>query len=78
MLTPLQLTGFFSLALIVTGTHHDLHHEGHDSQVVLEDRYHDGHSHGEQIPPGWVKYPWLSPQSYAGDNDGKLCATSSS
>ena len=73
MRTALQLTTLLQvahLAFAVAPRHRD-----HDELHNFAEADHHGHSHGEQIPMGYVKYPWLSPEShvrYPGDDDGML------
>lgn len=67
----LSLCVFLRLTLAAAGA---VSYHQHDELDSFGEMIHHGHSHGEQIPLGYVKYPWLSPESrrvYPGDDDGK-------
>jgi agmatinase len=76
MHTPLQLGVLLRLAILVAGavTHEHEHDELHDEDSLEMDPHTaHGHTHGEQLPLGYVKYPWQAPQTHAtypGDNEG--------
>jgi hypothetical protein len=46
--------------------------ELHNADSALNIDPHAGHTHGDQMPLEYVKYPWQSPETfvYPGDNDG--------
>ncbi|KAF8582007.1 Arginase/deacetylase [Ramaria rubella] len=66
---------YSNYALTSTGaaTHDHQHDELHeDASLEIHSHAEHGHVHAEQIPLGYVKYPWQSPQTYAtypGDNE---------
>lgn len=55
-------------------THERGHDELHDDAYLeLDSQAGHVHPHGEQLPIGYVKYPWQSPQThvtYPGDDEG--------
>jgi hypothetical protein len=79
MPTTLQVSILLRIAILVLGVvaEHDELHE--DSYLERESHVAHGHSHGDQLPLGYVKYPWQSPQThvtYPGDDEGRHFAGS--
>lgn len=54
--------------------HNNGHSEAHeDPYLKFDSNSGHGHLHREQLPVGYVKYPWQSPQTYPtypGDDEG--------
>ena len=76
MIITLQFGFLLRIAILVIGiaAHEHEHDELHEDAVLELGPHADhGHSHGEQLPLGYVKYPWQSPQThvtYPGDDEG--------
>lgn len=78
MTAPLHVNILLRVAILVLGVvaqneHDELHGEAY---LEMDSHVGHGHSHGEQLPLGYVKYPWQSPQThvtYPGDDEGLHC-----
>ncbi|KAF8522436.1 agmatinase [Hysterangium stoloniferum] len=64
------------IGVVSAATHQHEHDELPDNTFIdLDDHNSHGHTHGPQVPMGYVKYPWLSPQSYVTyPGDGEVTA----
>lgn len=76
MQTAIRFSVLLHIAILAVGvlTHEHEHDEQHDDASLGIDFIEShGHSHGAQLPVGYVKYPWQSPQThvtYPGDDEG--------
>jgi guanidinobutyrase / D-arginase len=73
MYTALKLSIILGIATLSVSLASHEHEHDELGDLELDPYAGHGHSHGEQLPLGYVRYPWQSPQThvtYPGDDEG--------